>query len=182
MKGRTAYLLTAVSAFFLLSACNAKKKIQMPPAPAVSQAQSEEITRIPNDDTIAFQKEPLPLPKKDSSEIDVDLTKMNSNMIYSYIFEMIVDPDSYMGKTIKVEGFFNSFLDESNGERYFAVIIPDALACCKQGMEFKWEGKHNYPQDYPEENQKITVTGKYCSEIMEGDISYYYLQVSSLTM
>ena len=182
MKGRAAYIFPAFSLLFLFS-CSIKNKNQMPPAPAVSQAQSEEQLPSPNDDTVAYQREVLPLPEKDAdSSIDVDLTKMNANMIYSYIFEMIIDPDSYAGKTIKVEGFFNSFLDQESGERYFAVIIPDALACCKQGMEFKWTGNHSYPQDYPEENQKITITGKYCTNTMEGDISYSYLQVTTLEM
>ena len=103
-------------------------------------------------------------------------------MIYSYIFEMVVDPDSYVGKTIKVNGFFYSVVDENTGERYFAVIIPDALACCKQGMEFKWLGEHSYPADYPEDNQEITITGTYRTELMEGDISYSYLEVSELSI
>jgi hypothetical protein len=47
-------------------------------------------------------------------------------------------------------------------------------------MEFKWLGEHNYPADYPQENQEITITGTYKTDTMEGDITYSYLEVSEL--
>ena len=41
-----------------------------------------------------------------------------------------------------------------------ACIIPDATACCAQGIEFIWGGKHQWPDDYPEEGTDIVVTGR----------------------
>ena len=43
---------------------------------------------------------------------------------------------------------------------YHACIIPDATACCAQGIEFVWEGDHVWPDDYPEEGADIIVTGR----------------------
>ena len=177
MTGRAANLLPILLTLISLSACTPKSENKLPPDPATFQS-LEEPVRTPND---LNQREALPPPQK-SGKIDVDLTKMNANMIYSYIFEMVVDPDSYTGKTIKVNGFFYTVVDDDTGERYFAVIIPDALACCKQGMEFKWLGEHTYPDDYPLEDQEITITGTYRTDIMEGDISYSYLEVSELSI
>ena len=177
MTGRAANLLPILLILISFSACTPKSQNKLPPDPATFQS-LEEPVRTPNDKT---DRQSLPAPQK-SGKIDVDLTKMNANMIYSYIFEMVVDPDSYVGKTIKVNGFFYSVVDETSGERYFAVIIPDALACCKQGMEFKWLGEHTYPADYPQENQEITITGTYRTDLMEGDISYSYLEVSELSI
>ena len=177
MTGRAANLLPILLTLISLSACTPKSENKLPPDPATFQS-LEEPVRTPND---LNQREALPPPQK-SGKIDVDLTKMNANMIYSYIFEMVVDPDSYTGKTIKVNGFFYTVVDDDTGERYFAVIIPDALACCKQGMEFKWLGEHSYPDDYPLEDQEITITGTYRTDIMEGDISYSYLEVSELSI
>ncbi len=177
MTGRAANLLPILLILISFSACTPKSENKLPPDPATFQS-LEEPVRTPNDKT---DRQSLPAPQK-SGKIDVDLTKMNANMIYSYIFEMVVDPDSYVGKTIKVNGFFYSVVDETSGERYFAVIIPDALACCKQGMEFKWLGEHTYPADYPQENQEITITGTYRTDLMEGDISYSYLEVSELSI
>ena len=176
MKGRAANLLPIFLILLLSAGCKAKAQMQLPP----DQTSLEEPVRTPDDGSFGAKREAPPLPQK-SGKIDVDLTKMNANMIYSYIFEMIVEPDNYLGKTIKVKGFFYSVVDEESGERYFAVIIPDALACCKQGMEFKWLGDHTYPADYPQENQEITITGTYRTAIMEGDITYSYLEVSDLT-
>ena len=175
MKGRAAYLLPIFFTLLLSAGCKAKSQRQMPP----DQTLQEEPVRTPDDGTFGNKRQTPPLPQK-SGKIDVDLTKMNANMIYSYIFEMVVDPDSYTGKTIKVSGFFYSVVDQESGERYYAVIIPDALACCKQGMEFKWLGEHSYPEDYPAENQEITITGTYKTDTMEGDITYSYLEVSEL--
>lgn len=177
MTGRAANLLPILLILISLSACTPKSENKLPPDPATFQS-LEEPVRTPNDKT---QRQALP-PAQKSGKIDVDLTKMNANMIYSYIFEMVVDPDSYTGKTIKVKGFFYTVVDDDTGERYFAVIIPDALACCKQGMEFKWLGEHTYPDDYPLEDQEITITGTYRTDIMEGDISYSYLEVSELSI
>lgn len=177
MTGRAANLLPILLILISLSACTPKSQNKLPPDPATCQS-LEEPVRTPNDKT---QRQSLPPPQK-SGKIDVDLTKMNANMIYSYIFEMVVDPDSYTGKTIKVNGFFYTVVDDDTGERYFAVIIPDALACCKQGMEFKWLGEHTYPDDYPQQAQEITITGSYRTDIMEGDISYSYLEVSELSI
>lgn len=177
MTGRAANLLPILLILISLSACTPKSENKLPPDPATCQS-LEEPVRTQND---MNQREALPPPQK-SGKIDVDLTKMNANMIYSYIFEMVVDPDSYTGKTIKVKGFFYTVVDDDTGERYFAVIIPDALACCKQGMEFKWLGEHTYPDDYPQQDQEITITGSYRTDIMEGDISYSYLEVSELSI
>lgn len=177
MTGRAANLLPILLILISLSACTPKSQNKLPPAPATFQS-LEEPVRTPNDKA---QRQALP-PAQKSGKIDVDLTKMNANMIYSYIFEMVVDPDSYTGKTIKVKGFFYTVVDDDTGERYFAVIIPDALACCKQGMEFKWLGEHTYPDDYPQQDQEITITGTYRTDIMEGDISYSYLEVSELSI
>ena len=175
MKGRAANLLPTVLILLTLSACTPKAQKQLPP----DQGSLEEPVRTADDGTFGAKRETPPLPPK-SGKIDVDLTKMNANMIYSYIFEMVVEPETYTGKTIKVSGFFYSVVDEESGERYYAVIIPDALACCKQGMEFKWLGEHSYPVDYPQENQEITITGTYRTDTMAGDISYSYLEVSDL--
>ena len=175
MKGRAANLFHVFLILTCLAGCKAKAQMQLPP----DQTSLEEPVRTADDGTFGTKRETPPLPPK-SGKIDVDLTKMNANMIYSYIFEMVVEPETYTGKTIKVSGFFYSVVDEESGERYYAVIIPDALACCKQGMEFKWLGEHSYPADYPQENQEITITGTYRTDTMAGDITYSYLEVSDL--
>ena len=117
---------------------------------------------------------------RDSSKIDLDLTKMSATMIYSTMFDMLVMPEDYVEKNIKVAGWFETYTDPQNGELYYAVVVPDATACCQQGLEFVWLGEHTYPTDFPEVGQDITVTGVY--KLIENDgITYNYLEASSVT-
>lgn len=117
---------------------------------------------------------------EDNSKIDLDLTKMSATMIYTTVFDMLIMPEEYQNKNIKVSGFFYVFVNELTGEKYFAVIIPDATQCCQQGLEFIWMGDHNYPQDYPEIGQEIEITGRYQIIENEEGVTYTYLKVSNL--
>ena len=100
-------------------------------------------------------------------------------MIYSTIFDMLIMPEDYVEKIIKVKGRFETYMDTKSGELYYAVLVPDATACCQQGLEFVWKGNHAYPDDFPKPGQDITVTGIY--KMIENDgISYNYLEVINL--
>lgn len=91
--------------------------------------------------------------------VDVDLTELNSTMVYSEVYNMMVTPADYEGKTVKMKGRFSVYHDEENNKDYFACLISDATACCSQGMEFELEGGHKYPDDYPEAEEEVTVVG-----------------------
>ncbi len=94
-----------------------------------------------------------------SEEVDLDLTTLSSTMVYSEVYNMMMDPKKYMGKTIKMDGLFATYHDEKKDKYYFACIIQDATACCAQGMEFSLAGDHTYPDDYPELYEEICVIG-----------------------
>ncbi len=128
------------------------------------------------------QEAPTPhstLAYESTQGVDFDLTKMSATMIYSTVFDMLIASEDYEGKTIKIKGLFNVYDNEENGQRYFAVVVPDATACCQQGLEFVWLGDHTYPADYPAIDSEITVTGTYTTEEEDG-ISYSYLKVTDL--
>ena len=113
------------------------------------------------------------------SKVDLDLTKMSATMIYSTIFDMLVMAEDYIEKNIKVTGWFETYTDPQTGELYYAVVVPDATACCQQGLEFVWPGDHKYPEDFPEPGQDITVTGFY--KMIETDgVTYTYLEANSV--
>lgn len=117
---------------------------------------------------------------EDNSKIDLDLTKMSATMIYTTVFDMLIMPEEYQNRNIKVSGFFYVFVNKLTDEKYFAVIIPDATQCCQQGLEFIWMGDHIYPQDYPEIGQEIEITGRYQITENEEGVTYTYLKVSNL--
>ena len=108
----------------------------------------------------------------DLGDAEIDLTSMNSTMVYSQVYDMLVSPDDYLGKTVKMNGAFSIYqTDERN---YYACIIKDATACCSQGIEFVLDGKHDYPSDYPALGTDITVTGVF-DTYFEGDQQYVQL-------
>lgn len=106
--------------------------------------------------------------------IDVDLTSLSSTMVYAEVYNMMTDPDDYLGKTVKMRGSFSVYHDNSTGKNYFACLISDATACCSQGIEFVLDGDHIYPKDYPEIGSEITVTGVF-DTYYEGDYMYCQL-------
>lgn len=113
-----------------------------------------------------------------ASDIDVDLTRLSSTMVYSEVYNMMNTPESYVGKMVRMNGNFAVYkYPERN---YYTCIIKDATACCQQGMEFLWRGKHNYPDDYPKEGSPIIVTGIF-DIYYEGDQKYCQLKDAYLT-
>lgn len=113
---------------------------------------------------------------------DIDMTKMSVTMIYSQIFNMLIMPEEYEEKIIKVRGAFEVYPDENNQVDFFTLTVMDATACCKEGIDFIWAGNHTYPDDYPEQGQEITITGTYKSFENEDGVTRNYLLVSALEM
>ncbi|MBQ3932303.1 MAG: hypothetical protein II653_00925 [Lachnospiraceae bacterium] len=95
----------------------------------------------------------------DLKSIDLDLTTYSSTMVYTEVYNMMLQPKEYKGKTVKIKGLFTTYCEESTGVNYFACIVQDATACCSQGIEFSLTGDYTYPDDYPKEGEEITVVG-----------------------
>ena len=104
--------------------------------------------------------------------VEIDMTEMNSTMVYSQVYDMLMSPDDYLGKTVKMNGAFAVY--EGDARNYYACIIADATACCSQGIEFVLDGEHEYPADYPALNDEITVVGVFDS-YYEGSNRYVQL-------
>ena len=92
--------------------------------------------------------------------VDLDLSRMSGTVVYAQVYNMMCDPDSYLGKVIRMAGYYNYFDDQASGIVYHACVVPDATACCAQGTEFIWAGEHAWPDDYPEIGTDIIVTGR----------------------
>ena len=90
---------------------------------------------------------------------EIDLTTMSANMVYSQVFCMVMEPDEYIGDTVKMNGTFVHIYDEEKDKHYFACIIRDATQCCAQGIEFEPTDDYVYPDDFPEEGGEVCVTG-----------------------
>ena len=94
--------------------------------------------------------------------VDLDLSEMSGTVVYAQVYNLMYDPSPWLGKTIRVAGYYSYFEDKDNipGMVYHACVIPDATACCVQGLEFVWAGSHTWPDDYPDAGADIIVTGR----------------------
>ncbi len=86
---------------------------------------------------------------------DVDLYLYSASVTYAAICDILNYPDEYMGKKIRYNGYFRSFYNEQDDKYYYVCIVSDATACCLQGLEFILRDG----EEYPDENENITVSG-----------------------
>ena len=123
-----------------------------PVFPAVSPALEEETENPAADLQPDSQEAP-------AVSVDVDLTTLSSTMVYAEVFNMMMSPDDYIGKTIRMTGIFTVYQDPETKQVYCGVIVEDATACCAQGFDLVMPEEHSYPQDYPAPESEITVVG-----------------------
>lgn len=107
-------------------------------------------------------------------KIDVDLSMLNYNIASAQIFNMLIETDSYLGKTVRIKGQFFSAYDEENKMRHYSVLIWDATACCQTGLQFIPRGNPVYPDDFPEEMADMEVTGILRMKLLNG-MDYLYI-------
>ena len=102
----------------------------------------------------------------------MDLSVMDSDMIYATVYQMMSDPEQYVGKTFRIEGKFYVTYDEMTKNQYYYCVIKDATECCAQGLEFVWgDGSHIYPDEYPTDGTEVVVDGTF-ELYMENDSRY----------
>ena len=106
-----------------------------------------------------------------SNSVDVDLTVLNSTMVYSEVYSMVTSPETFIGKSVRMSGAFA--MQYGEGRNYYAVLIADAAACCAQGLEFVLENSDSlsYPKDYPTVGNTVTVVGTF-NTYDEGGYTY----------
>lgn len=142
-----------------LTACGAKSEtassvVTVLPEPASSNAATapapEHSMQLPESSTA------------DASDIhagmdaEIDLTLLSDTVVNAEVYNMLVTPENYTDKIVRMTGVYQEYIDEQTGELYHSCVIYDALACCQQGVEFVLTDG-----DYPEEGTPITVVGRY---------------------
>ena len=147
----------------LLTGCASKQE----PTPTTEEAAIET--------TIATTIETISETTAAASE-RIDLTGMSSTMMMAQVTAMQYEPESFLGKTVKMQGTF--LVGEGEVRNYYYCLVADAAACCQQGFEFLWDG-HVYPDDYPEPGTEIIVEGIFDTDWEDG---YQYMQLINATL
>lgn len=105
MKKYTAVFLAAIMC--MLTGCGEKSVLPTGTPPSETVADTSDIA-LPE-----LTEEPIPTPTPaetvdpaamhSTKGIDVDLTQLSSTMIYAEVYNMMVTPDEYVGKTVRME-------------------------------------------------------------------------------
>lgn len=91
------------------------------------------------------------------SKVSLDFTKMNYNMASGVIFDMMVAPQKYKNKTMKIHGQF--YTEVHSDKRIFAILIWDLTGCCPTGVTIVPLSSMKFPSDFPKQDEYVTVTG-----------------------
>lgn len=111
--------------------------------------------------------------RRDDEKVDIDLSSLSSTMVFAQIFNIVIEPEKYNGKKIRMKGVVSIFNDAERKNSFYACIVKDATACCSQGFDFVLSEEAALG-GYPVDGKEITLTGTF-RELMEGDISHYMI-------
>lgn len=85
-----------------------------------------------------------------------DVIEIKEKLFIAQTNDIYINPEDYLGKTLKYEGIFIPFFWEETGETYY-YVIRYGPGCCgfdaNAGFEVIWDG------DWPEENDWVEVIG-----------------------
>jgi len=102
--------------------------------------------------------------------VDLDLTQLSSTMVYSEVYNIMMDPESYVGKIIRMDGQCLSAYYDPTESTYYSIVIQDATACCAQGIEYVLSEGVEYPAD----DTTATVVGRF-EPYEEDGTTWYHL-------
>jgi len=169
---RKLYILVGMLMAVVLVGCGSTDTTSVEETEVVEE-QVENEPEVEVEDTESLENE---LPLEDETVeadpcVDLDLTALSSTMVYSEVFNMMMAPEEYEGKTIKMDGVCNVYQDPETGKTYYACIVQDATQCCSQGLEFVLDESQYEASDYPENGDEIVISGDF-STYTEGEYQY----------
>lgn len=105
------------------------------------------------------------------------IVEIKEKMFIAQTNDIYLNPEEYLGRTIKYEGIFDFYEDEETGPIYY--VFRYGPGCCgydaNAGFEVTWSG------DYPNRNDWVEVIGL-LEEYEEDGSKYLRLSLSSLTV
>jgi zinc transport system permease protein len=116
--------------------------------------------------------------KKDDATAPIEIKE---KMFIAQVNDVYLNPEDYLGKTIKLEGIFT--LDQYEGyENPYCFVIRYGPGCCgndgNAGFEVAWDTQE---KSYPEADAWVEATGM-LSSYEEDGYPYLYLSLASLNV
>lgn len=168
--------LTAILLCCLLGMTSCQKEESVPMASAIPNTAFTFFSSTPTPTQILTPEptaEPTPITLENG---EIDLTQMSSTMVYSYVFNLMYDPTPFIGKRFRIQGFYDENYWAEGDMTYHCILIPDAAACCAQGIEFTLTDEN---ASYPQPADDIEISG-ILTTYMEDDTPYIEIQVDQI--
>jgi hypothetical protein len=122
----------------------------------------------------AHPEAPVRAPLGDVVEIGEKLFIAQTNDVY-------LNPEDYLGKTIRLQGIFKQVEYEDGGG--YCFVLRYGPGCCNNdgsaGFEVSWDRADPNPPPYPSEDDWVEAEGV-LDYYRENDYPYLYLNLSSL--
>jgi uncharacterized membrane protein YcgQ (UPF0703/DUF1980 family) len=123
--------------------------------------------------------------KKQPSPAAGDIVEIREKMFIAQTNDVYLNPEDYLGKTIKLEGLFKR--DQYTGsDTVYCFVLRYGPGCCgsdgNAGFEVAWDtsdSKSPVDSQYPEEDDWVEAMGV-LSTYEEDGYPYLYLALSSL--
>jgi uncharacterized membrane protein YcgQ (UPF0703/DUF1980 family) len=124
-------------------------------------------------------EEPAPAPPEPDRETALEI---GEKMFIAQINDVYLNPEDYLGRTIKLEGLFKS---EQYGEQSYCFVIRYGPGCCgndgNAGFEIAWGDPSAAGGAYPDIDEWVEATG-ILRTYEEDGYPYLYLALSSLNV
>jgi zinc transport system permease protein len=115
---------------------------------------------------------------------DSALVEIREKMFIAQVNDVYLNPEDYLGKTIKLEGLFKAE-EYFNKESPLCFVVRYGPGCCgndgNAGFEVAWNNETAANRTYPKDDDWVEVVGTLQSYEEEG-YPYLYLALSGLTV
>jgi uncharacterized membrane protein YcgQ (UPF0703/DUF1980 family) len=110
------------------------------------------------------------------------VVEIREKMFIAQVNDVYLNPEDYLGRTIKLEGLFKS---EQYGEQPYCFVIRYGPGCCgndgNSGFEIAWNNQDATDKPYPDVDDWVEATGV-LQTYEEDGYPYLYLALSSLNV
>lgn len=100
--------------------------------------------------------------------IDWDLSRLSTTMAFGQLTHMLMYPETYVGKTVRMKGVYRPAPDSEGNIAYHFIIIYDQAACCELGIEFATSSRSIvFPIPLPDAQIELTGVFDLCYDVGE---------------
>jgi uncharacterized membrane protein YcgQ (UPF0703/DUF1980 family) len=176
-----AVILALTASFFTFNYIRAKRKIENFNAVMEKDEKtdfSQVMQTLLNDQEPGTPEENV---RYTSLSPDKGVIEIKEKMFLAQVNDVYLNPEDYLGKTIKLEGLFK---EEQGYDKSYCFVLRYGPGCCGNdgnvGFEVAWAKEDTQP--YPAVDSWVEATGKLKTYEEDGYNQYLYLDLSSLNV